>query len=224
MAKSASPVVQQFPITTLTAVLAEGAREVGRVEDSLGAVLESVSERINQLFTGWTDSMIVAQSIPKDNAGRNLIRKSFNDAWRESIASEEGQAVAFALAGDVFRGKVSEKTLSQYVTGATLAYFAGVAWTPRAANTVEQGGIERPEWWKALEAKRSESVKAARAAKAGKGDAGKAPGKVETVDAPGVNKALTAALLMIRALHGDKVADDATDALTDTVPGFRITV
>lgn len=218
MAKSEKAVITlpAFPMSAITRAVAQGMDGVIDAMNVVGEQQAGIASAVHGAFMKYTDSLIVSGNVPANESGKRLIRAGIMEKYDQAMNEDDefASAVHSGMIGDCLK----RETVSQYATGVMLAYFAKVAWHPRAANSEDDGGIVRPDWWKAAQAARSESVKAARAAKATK------PGKVTKVTTDDLNKTLTVALSAIRTLHGDKVADATVDALTSTVPGFKVTV
>ena len=145
MAKSTF-VVPSFPVTEFANAVVSGGETVA---DALNAI-ESVKDQVRMVYARYTDMLIAAGTVPKDETGRKAIRKAVNDGIKTAINAdaERGGSLGDILASELIFKKT---TLSQYVTGVILCYMNGVAWRANAANTVEQGGEPRPAWWKTSE-------------------------------------------------------------------------
>lgn len=228
---SQSIVVPQFPMSAVADAVIAGSVKIGQAHDAVAAATDSTVSTVNALFSQFTDSLMASGTVPKDAKGRAAIRAEFETRMGELLADET--PVTDAEGNEAPRGSVfdtvltsgfvvgvNKKTLSQYLTGAVLCYFAGVAWFPRAANPEDDGGCVRPDWWKLEQQKRSESVKNARSAKSAKAK----PSKATVWNADSIRAAATELLEGIRAIHGSGASDKVLDTLMVAIPGFKLKV
>lgn len=228
---SQSIVVPQFPMSAVADAIISGSVQIGKAHDAVAAATDSTVSAVHMLFSQFTDALMGAGTVPKDAKGRAAIRAEFQTRMEEILTDEtpvtdaEGNEAARGSVFDTvltsgFVVGVTKDTLSQYLRGATLCYFAGVAWFPRAANPEDDGGCVRPDWWKLEQQKRSESVKSARAAKAAKAK----PSKATVWNADSIRAAATELLEGIRAIHGSGASDTVLDSLMVAIPGFKLKV
>lgn len=191
MAKSAF-VVPQFPITAFSNAVVSGGETVADALDRI----ESVKDSVRLVYSQYTDMLVNAGTVPKDETGRRAIRKSINNGIKDAITKdgEQGGNLGDILASELIFKKA---TLSQYTTGVILCYMNNVAWRANAANTEAQGGEPRPAWWKT-----SESAESA-----------EKPSEVETVSPDTLRLELAQVVSHCRALGFVDLAEKIFDAI-----------
>jgi len=198
MAKSAF-VVPAFPVAAFTDAVVSNGETVAEALERI----EAAKDAVRAVFSQYTDRLLVDATVPKDNSGRNAIRKCISNGIKQAVTedAEKGGCLGDILASELIFKK---STLSQYTTGVILCYMNGAAWRASAANTPEQGGEERPEWWNPENA-----GKGAATAKQGE----QAPSEVEVVNPDTLRIELTQVVARARLLGFDSLADQIFDAI-----------
>jgi len=192
-------VVPEFPRAAFTDAVVSNGETVAEALERI----ESAKDAVRAVFSQYTDRLLVDGSVPKDNSGRNAIRKTITLGIKQAVTedAEKGGCLGDILASELIFKK---STLSQYTTGVVLCYVNGNAWRASAANTPDQGGEERPEWWNPENA-----GKGAATAKQNE----QAPSEVEVVNPDSLRIELTQVVERARLLGFDSLADQIYDAI-----------
>lgn len=109
-------------------------------EDARTALEAKAAQRRDSAVAGIMATALTSMiecDLPKTDAGRKL----YLAAWKHEWANNE--KLQHLIHGRV----ISQSTWMGYRTGLFLAYCAGKDWHPNAHQTVDKGGIARPDWW-----------------------------------------------------------------------------